>query len=89
MNTTVILIVVAVILVILYSARRSSRLRRTGEELDGMNRVVVTDVQMPFWSMVTFMIKWAIAAIPAIIILMFIGVFVVGIFGGLGALLPK
>jgi len=25
---------------------------------------------MPFWSMVAFMVKWAIAAIPAFIILM-------------------
>ena len=30
--------------------------------------MVVVDIRMPFWSMVTFMIKWAIAAIPAIII---------------------
>ena len=32
-------------------------------------RVIVTDVRMPFLSMVVFMVKWAIAAIPAIIIL--------------------
>jgi|WetSurMetagenome_2_1015567.scaffolds.fasta_scaffold246647_2 hypothetical protein len=32
-------------------------------------RVVVTDIRMPFWSMVTFMVKWAFASIPAIIIL--------------------
>ena len=31
--------------------------------------VVVTNIKMPFLSMVIFMIKWAIAAIPAIIIL--------------------
>ena len=31
--------------------------------------VVVTDIQMPFWSMVGFMVKWAIASIPALIIL--------------------
>ncbi len=31
--------------------------------------VVVTDLKMPFGSMVSFMIKWAIAAIPAAIIL--------------------
>lgn len=31
--------------------------------------VVVTDIDMPFWSMVGFMIKWAIAAIPAMIVL--------------------
>ena len=32
--------------------------------------VVVTDVKIPFWSMVVLMVKWAIAAIPAVIILM-------------------
>lgn len=30
-------------------------------------RVTVTDLDMPFWSMVHFMIKAAFAAIPAII----------------------
>ncbi len=33
------------------------------------SNVVVTDIRMPFSSMVIFMVKWAIAAIPAIIIL--------------------
>lgn len=31
--------------------------------------VTVTDVRMPFFSMVIFMVKWAIAAIPALFIL--------------------
>lgn len=31
--------------------------------------VTVTDIDMPFMSMVTFMVKWAIAAIPSILIL--------------------
>jgi hypothetical protein len=31
--------------------------------------VSVTDIDMPFWSMVGFMIKWAIAAIPAAMLL--------------------
>lgn len=31
--------------------------------------VTVVDIQMPFWSMVTFMVKWSIAAIPALMIL--------------------
>ncbi|MBK5106049.1 MAG: hypothetical protein MUP61_03355 [Burkholderiales bacterium] len=34
--------------------------------------VVVTDIKIPFWSMVVLMVKWAIAAIPAVIILMLI-----------------
>ena len=34
-----------------------------------MNEVIIKDIQMPFLSMVTFMVKWAFAAIPAIIII--------------------
>ena len=44
-------------------------------------RVTVTDVAMPFGSMVTFMIKWAIAAIPAAIILTLLFVFLTAFFG--------
>jgi len=46
--------------------------------------VVVTDVQMPFGSMVIFMIKWAIATIPAAIILFVIGAILMGILAGIG-----
>jgi hypothetical protein len=31
--------------------------------------VVVADIKMPFWSMITFMVKWVIASIPAFLIL--------------------
>ena len=31
--------------------------------------VTVVDVKIPFWSMVILLVKWAIAAVPAIIIL--------------------
>jgi hypothetical protein len=37
------------------------------------NEVVVTDIKMSFPSMVIFMVKWAIATIPAIIILTAVG----------------
>jgi len=33
-------------------------------------QVVVVDVKIPFWSMVVLLVKWAIAAIPAMIILL-------------------
>ena len=33
-------------------------------------KVVVTDIKMKFWSMVWFMIKWVIASIPAVILLL-------------------
>ncbi len=44
------------------------------------NRVTVVDIQMPFWSMVVFMVKAAIAAIPAIIILSIFFAIVTAIF---------
>lgn len=47
------------------------------------NQVVVTDIKMPFMSMVVFMVKWAIAAIPALIILSILAVLLMGILGGL------
>jgi hypothetical protein len=51
-----------------------------------VNEVVVTDVRMSFSSMVVFMVKWAIATIPAIIILTAVGSITFGIlntiFGG-------
>ena len=43
------------------------------------SEVVVTDIKMPFGSMVVFMVKWAIATIPAIIILTVIGSFIFGV----------
>jgi hypothetical protein len=38
-------------------------------DTQGTNQTVVVDIQIPFWSMVVFMIKWAFAAVPAIIII--------------------
>jgi hypothetical protein len=49
------------------------------------NQVVITDVKMPFISMVVFMVKAAIAAIPAIIILAILGAIIAAVFGGLAA----
>lgn len=37
------------------------------------SEVIVTDIKMSFSSMVVFMVKWAIATIPAIIILTIAG----------------
>jgi hypothetical protein len=49
-----------------------------------LNSVVVTDIKMPFSSMVVFMVKWAIATIPALIILAVVGSIVFSILGYLG-----
>lgn len=49
--------------------------------------VVVTDIKIPFWSMVVLMVKWAVAAIPAVMILMLIAALlsmVLGMIPGIG-----
>lgn len=55
---------------------------------DNVQEVVVTDIEIPFVSMVVLLVKWALAAIPAMIILISIGVaisLVLGaLFGGTG-----
>lgn len=35
----------------------------------GESRVVITDIRMPFLSMVVFILKWVLASIPAMIIM--------------------
>ena len=48
-----------------------------------VSRVEITDVKMPFGSMVIFMVKWAIASIPAIIILWMLFMMFGGVLAGL------
>ncbi len=64
-------------------ARLSAQSRRsTAEAMD----VFVTNIKMPFWSMVGFILKWSIAAIPAGILFLIIGVLawiaIAALFGG-------
>jgi hypothetical protein len=47
--------------------------------------VIVTDIQMPFSSMVIFMIKWAIATLPAAIILIIFAALSMTILTSVGA----
>lgn len=42
-------------------------------------RVTVVDLNMSFGSMVVFMVKWAIAAIPALIILATLGALIAAV----------
>jgi hypothetical protein len=44
----------------------------------------VIDVKMPFGSMVVFMVKWSLAAIPALIILTVFALLVASVLYGLG-----
>ena len=52
-------------------------------EDSNISQVNIVDVRMPFWSMVTFMVKWVIASIPAFIILTIIGAIVIAVLGGI------
>jgi len=47
------------------------------------HKVTITDINMPFISMVSFMVKAAIAAIPAMIILYFLAAMFAGVVVGL------
>lgn len=47
--------------------------------VDEHKKVVVTDIKIPFMSMVVLMVKWAIATLPALIILSVIGSIIFGI----------
>ncbi len=42
-------------------------------ETGNPDRVSIVDIRMPFWSMVVFMVKAAIASIPAFVILSALG----------------
>jgi len=44
--------------------------------------VSIIDVNMPFISMVAFMVKWSLAAIPAMLIMLSAGAFAFAMFGG-------
>jgi hypothetical protein len=58
-----------------------------------LGSVIVTDIRMPFTSMVTFMVKWAVASIPATVILIIVLILTLAIlsavFGGLLSVLLR
>ena len=56
-------------------------------ERDGGQEIVVTDVRIPFLSMVVLMIKWVIASIPALIIVSIIGAIFGALIGGMGVMM--
>lgn len=49
-----------------------------------LQKVSVVDIDMPFFSMVGFMVKWTIAAIPAMLILFFVGAFLFALLASIG-----
>lgn len=48
-----------------------------------VTEVTVTDIDMPFVSMMSFMVKWTLAAIPAFFILAVVGAVFWGIVGAI------
>ena len=61
---------------------------------ENVQKVAVTDVDIPFTSMVVLLLKWALAAIPAMmicgVVLMFIWLIIAVVFmGGCAALLTQ
>ncbi|MDM4766159.1 hypothetical protein [Pelomonas sp. SE-A7] len=59
--------------------KNMSRPRAAGQ----IQAVAIVDASIPFWSMVFFMIKWSLASIPAVAILMFTFAIMGALFGGL------
>jgi hypothetical protein len=49
-----------------------------------LQKVSVVNIDMPFFSMVGFMVKWTIAAIPAMFILVIIGAFFFAMLAAIG-----
>ena len=54
---------------IMFGELKLKIMEETENKYQNSNEVVVKDINMSFSSMVFFMVKWAIAAIPAAIIL--------------------
>ena len=46
------------------------------------HRVAIADIQIPFWRMVAIIIKWTLAAIPAVIIVSIIFAIIGAVIGG-------
>ncbi len=59
---------------------------REAKHISQMN-VAITDVNIPFSSMVVLIVKWTMASIPALFILFIFGAIIIGMLGGLSAIM--
>jgi len=79
--------IIAVVLIVLVALVVYFDIKKKSNEPEAsttdVSRVEITDVKMPFGSMVVFMVKWAIASIPAIIILWMLFMMFGGVLTGL------
>jgi len=74
-------LVALVALVIYFDIKKNKE--ESEENTEDISRVEIINIKMPFGSMVVFMVKWAIASIPAIIILWILFMMFGGVFVGL------
>ena len=58
------------------------------EEKETRGRFILAGLDVPFWDLVWFMVKLALASIPAIFILSFIFFLIATLFGWMGAMMP-
>lgn len=49
---------------------------------DGSNLVTIRDIDVPFWRIVMILVKWSIASIPAMIIVILLLAVLTAIVGG-------
>ena len=77
-----VVLIALVALVIYFDIKKKNDEPEVSATVD-VSRVEITDIKMPFGSMVVFMVKWAIASIPAIIILWMLFMMFGGVLTGL------
>ena len=58
------------------------------EEKETRDRIILAGLDVPFWDLVWFMVKLALASIPAIFILSFIFFLIAMLFGWMGVMMP-
>ena len=58
------------------------------DEKELKERIILAGLDVPFWDLVWFMVKLALASIPAIIILSFIFFLIAMLFGWMGNMMP-
>jgi len=70
-------------------SRIPAEVRNVLNEYPGAQPVVVIDINMSFGSMVMFMVKWTLAAIPALLILAVLAAAIPSILSVIGAILGR
>ncbi len=56
---------------------------------DSAEPITIRNIDIPFWRIVAILIKWSIAAIPAMIVIAVLYTLVFGILGGVGVVLVE